>query len=91
MFEVGGRHFKILACVVKGTEYSAIQGALPLVKINNPYRKAYFTGCQPKNLAGKTHEKILENGFQTVYLARDRKLPRPVSYTHLTLPTICSV
>ena len=25
---------------------------------------------------GKTHEKISENGFQTVYLARDRKLPR---------------
>ena len=49
MVEVGGPHFKIPSCVVRATEYSAIHGALPLVKINNPYRKAYFIGGQPKN------------------------------------------
>ena len=34
--------------MVGATEGSAING-LPLVKIINPYRKAYSIGCRPKN------------------------------------------
>ena len=35
--------------MVGATEGSAINGALPLVKIINPYRKAYSICCRPKN------------------------------------------
>ena len=35
--------------VVRETEDNSIYDALPLVKINKPYRKAYSIGCRSKN------------------------------------------
>ena len=57
--------------MVKGTEYSAIQGALPLVKINNPYRKAYFIGCQPKNYVTNARATRTIRGISVNRLVRE--------------------
>ena len=71
MVEVGGRHFKILTCVVRATEYSAIHGALPLVKINNPYRKAYSIGCRSKSYVTNASAKRTIRGISVNCLLRE--------------------
>ena len=71
MVEVGGRHFKILTCVVRATEYRAIQGALPFVKINNPYRKAYSIGCQPNNYVTNASATRTIRGISVNCLVRE--------------------
>ena len=35
--------------MVRANEDNSIYDALPLVKINKPYRKAYSIGCRSKN------------------------------------------
>ena len=57
--------------MVRATEYTAIQAALPLVKINNPYRKAYFIGCQAKNYVSNALAKPTIRGISVNRLLRE--------------------
>ena len=57
--------------MVRATEYSAIQAALPLVKINNAYRKAYFIGCQPKNYVTNATATRTVRGISVNRLVRE--------------------
>ena len=41
--------------------------------------------------AGKPEELMIMELIDTVAFQRLRRIKQPVSYTHLTLPTICSV
>ena len=68
MDEVGGRHFKTLPRVARATEDSAIYGALPLVKINNLYRKAY---CRPKSYVTNARAKRTIRGISVNRLVRE--------------------
>ena len=44
------------------------------------------------NISVTGFQKDVSINFSSVYLDRDKGIdPRAVSYTHLTLPTICSV
>ena len=57
--------------MVSATEDNSIYDALPLVKINKPYRKAYSIGCRPKDYVTNASARRTMPGMSVIHLRKE--------------------